>query len=35
LDLPTGTVSLQLRVREAGTKVDRLFLTPRADERPR
>lgn len=35
VDFPAGTVSLQLRVREAGTKVDRLFLTSRADERPR
>jgi hypothetical protein len=35
LELPAGTVNLQLRVREAGSKMDRLFITPRADERPR
>lgn len=35
ISLPAGTVNLQLRVREAGTKIDRLFLTPRAEERPR
>ncbi|MBM3859339.1 MAG: hypothetical protein FJ395_06780 [Verrucomicrobia bacterium] len=35
LDLPSGLVNFQLRVREAGTKMDRLFITPRADERPR
>ncbi|MBI5396959.1 MAG: hypothetical protein HZA91_16810 [Verrucomicrobia bacterium] len=35
LELPAGTVSLQLRVREAGTKMDRLFITPRAEEPPR
>lgn len=35
LDLPSGAVNLQLRVREAGAKIDRLFLTPRPDERPR
>jgi hypothetical protein len=35
LDLPSGTVSVQLRVREAGTKMDCLFLTPNANERPK
>ena len=35
LKLPQGTVTLQLRVREAGTKIDRLFLTPNKDERPK
>ncbi|MCX6910647.1 MAG: hypothetical protein NTY01_21760 [Verrucomicrobia bacterium] len=33
--LPAGSVSLQLRVREAGTKIDRLFLTPQAAAEPR
>ncbi|MBI5684777.1 MAG: hypothetical protein HZC54_06830 [Verrucomicrobia bacterium] len=35
LTLPAGPVSLQLRVREAGTKIDRLFLTPQAAAEPR
>lgn len=35
LELPSGTVNVQLRVREAGTKMDRLYLTPRAHDRPR
>jgi hypothetical protein len=35
LDLPSGTVSVQLRVREAGTKIDRFFITPNVDERPK
>lgn len=35
MELPAGMVNLQLRVREAGTKMDRLFITPSADERPR
>jgi hypothetical protein len=26
--LPQGKVSFQLRVREAGTQIDRLFITP-------
>lgn len=32
--LPSGGVSLQLRTREDGTKVDRLYITPDADDRP-
>jgi len=35
LELPSGTVNIQLRVREAGTKMDRLFITPNASERPK
>ena len=35
LDLPVGIVNVQLQVRETGTKIDRLFLTPNADETPR
>jgi len=35
LDWQAGMVNLQLRVREAGTRMDRLFVTPRADDRPR
>lgn len=35
LELPSGTVNVQLRVREAGTKMDRLFITPNASERPK
>jgi len=35
LTLPEGEVSLQLRVREDGTKIDRLFITPDADREPR
>jgi hypothetical protein len=35
LSLPAGPVSLQLRVREAGTKIDRIFLTPQAAAEPR
>lgn len=35
LTLYRGEASLQLRVREDGTKIDRLFVTPRADEEPR
>ncbi len=35
LDWQAGIVHLQLRVREAGTKMDRLFITPRAGDRPR
>jgi hypothetical protein len=34
LKLPAGEVFLQLRVREDGTKIDRLFITPNGDERP-
>lgn len=34
LKLPAGEVRLQLRVREDGTRIDRLFLTPKADELP-
>ncbi|MGD8240212.1 MAG: hypothetical protein PVH68_16780, partial [Armatimonadota bacterium] len=33
--LPQGEVRLQLSVREDGTKIDRLFITPGPDERPR
>jgi hypothetical protein len=32
--LPQGKVSLQLRVREAGTQMDRLFITPDPDAKP-
>jgi hypothetical protein len=32
--LPSGEVSIQLRTREDGTRIDRLFITPDADERP-
>ena len=35
LELPAGMVNLQLRVREAGARIDRLFVTPRAGELPR
>ena len=35
ITLPAGSVSLQLRVREAGTEIDRLFLTPQATAEPR
>ncbi len=35
LELPAGMVNVQLRVREAGTKMDRLFITPNANERPK
>jgi hypothetical protein len=35
ISLPAGTVNLQIRVREAGTKIDRLFLTPQAAAEPR
>ena len=35
LPLPAGLVNLQLRVREDGTQIDRLFLTASQDERPR
>lgn len=35
ITLPAGALSLQLRVREAGTKIDRLFLTPQATVEPR
>jgi len=34
LKLPAGEVNLQFRVREDGTKLDRLFITPKADEKP-
>lgn len=34
LQLPAGEVSLQLRVREDGTKIDRLFITPQTGEEP-
>jgi hypothetical protein len=34
LALPEGEVKLQLRVREDGTKIDRLFVTPNLDEEP-
>ncbi|MCX6898616.1 MAG: hypothetical protein NT105_07950 [Verrucomicrobia bacterium] len=35
ISLPAGTVNLQFRVREAGAKIDRLFLTPQATAEPR
>ncbi len=35
LELPAGTVSLQIRVREGGTRLDRLFLTADPKDRPR
>jgi hypothetical protein len=34
LDLPAGPCWLQLRTREPGTAVDRLFITPHTDDRP-
>jgi len=34
-ELPSGVVSVQLRVREAGTKIDRLFITANPTERPK
>jgi hypothetical protein len=34
LRLSGGEVNLQLRVREDGTRIDRLFITPREDEKP-
>lgn len=34
LALPEGEVNFQLRVREDGTKIDRLFITPSLDEEP-
>jgi hypothetical protein len=34
LDLPAGIVNVQLQVRETGTKIDRLFLTADAKEKP-
>ena len=34
LDLPAGPVRLRFRVRETGTKIDRLFLTPDPNARP-
>ena len=34
LDLPAGTVRLYFRVRETGTKIDRLFLTTDPNARP-
>jgi hypothetical protein len=34
LDLPAGVLHLQLQLREAGTKLDRLFLAPVGDEEP-
>ncbi len=34
ISLPAGPVNLQLRVREAGTEIDRLFLTPQAAAEP-
>ncbi|MCX7888084.1 MAG: hypothetical protein N3B01_12640, partial [Verrucomicrobiae bacterium] len=33
LDLPSGTVCIQLRVREAGAKMDRLYVTPCSGDR--
>jgi hypothetical protein len=35
LDLPAGVLHLQLQLREAGTKLDRLFLAPVGDEEPK
>jgi hypothetical protein len=35
LALPAGSLSLQLRIREAGTKIDQLFLTPQATVEPK
>ena len=35
LTLPEGEVSLQLRVREDGTKIDHLLITPDVEEQPR
>lgn len=35
ITLPASSVSLQFRVREAGTKIDRLFLTPQVAVEPR
>jgi hypothetical protein len=34
LQFPAGDVRLQIRVREDGAKLDRLFITPHADEKP-
>jgi hypothetical protein len=34
VDLPAGPAWLQTRTREPGTKIDRLMLTPNANERP-
>ncbi len=34
VDLPAGLAWLQIRTREPGTKIDRLLLTPDADDRP-
>ncbi len=34
LSLPAGEINLELRVREAGTKIDRLYLSLRPEERP-
>jgi hypothetical protein len=35
ITLPAGPMNLQLRVREAGTKIDRLFLTPQVMTEPK
>lgn len=34
LDLPAGDVFIRCKAREDGAKLDRLFLTPKADEKP-
>jgi len=35
LPLPAGMLTLEIRPREDGTKLDRLFITPLADDRPK